>query len=435
MLDKSNPYFKIEKLNKDLQLWEVLWKSEVVKDTLNPTWMEARLPLQLLCNDDQANPLKITIWDYEKHSTSHDLIGFVESTVSELVAKAKEKTIPVMLVKREKRKWFGGSKLKTVGLLKVLKASVITIPSMLQYLSGGCSLDVMVGIDCTIANGEKGSENGLHYAASHWLNDYQAGLQKLGTIMENFSRGKHSNMWGYGAVIKKEVKEIQVFADSLRLGKELLNAYNKSIVDDPELELGESARLAPLIQAAIFRTIRASKRRQCYTALCIFTAGKVDDLAETIDLICNAAEDAPLSIVIIGVGNRDFTAIEKLIADESGRLRDSRGIPIAREIVSFVSFKQFAGNATEVVSEALKELPEHFVTHFVNNGTKPLPPVPAPDFGAFAAAAFAKSSASTSSKGAKATGSKSGSSRNRSTSPLPNEVDFIGSNTPSRSRK
>ena len=397
--------------------------------------MEARLPLQLLCNDDQANPLKITIWDYEKHSTSHDLIGFVESTVSELVAKAKEKTIPVMLVKREKRKWFGGSKLKTVGLLKVLKASVITIPSMLQYLSGGCSLDVMVGIDCTIANGEKGSENGLHYAASHWLNDYQAGLQKLGTIMENFSRGKHSNMWGYGAVIKKEVKEIQVFADSLRLGKELLNAYNKSIVDDPELELGESARLAPLIQAAIFRTIRASKRRQCYTALCIFTAGKVDDLAETIDLICNAAEDAPLSIVIIGVGNRDFTAIEKLIADESGRLRDSRGIPIAREIVSFVSFKQFAGNATEVVSEALKELPEHFVTHFVNNGTKPLPPVPAPDFGAFAAAAFAKSSASTSSKGAKATGSKSGSSRNRSTSPLPNEVDVIGSNTPSRSRK
>jgi Ca2+-dependent lipid-binding protein len=132
VLDKSNPYFKIEKLNKDLQLWEVLWKSEVVKDTLNPTWMEARLPLQLLCNDDQANPLKITIWDYEKHSTSHDLIGFVESTVAELVAKAKEKTIPVMLVKREKRKWFGGSKLKTVGLLKVLKASVIAIPSMLQ---------------------------------------------------------------------------------------------------------------------------------------------------------------------------------------------------------------------------------------------------------------------------------------------------------------
>ena len=56
-------------------MWEVLWKLEVVKDLLNPTWMEARLPLQLLCIDDQANRLKITIWTTEKHSTSHDLIG------------------------------------------------------------------------------------------------------------------------------------------------------------------------------------------------------------------------------------------------------------------------------------------------------------------------------------------------------------------------
>lgn len=399
-----------------------------MKDTLNPTWMEARLPLQLLCNDDQSNPLKISIWDYEKHSTSHDLIGFVESTVAELVAKAKEKTIPVMLVKREKRKWFGGSKLKTVGLLKVLKASVISIPSMLQYLSGGCSLDVMIGIDCTIANGERGNDKCLHYAASHWLNDYQAGLQKLGTVMENFARGKHSNVWGFGIPTEEVAKGLKLFADQLCLGKELLHAYDKNIVEDHGLELGETPRLAPLVQAAIFRTIRASKRRQCYTALCIFTAGQVDDLAQTIDLICNAAEDAPLSIVIIGVGNRDFSQVEKLVADETGRLRDSRGIPIARDIVSFVTFKQFVGNATEVVSEALKEIPEQFVTHFVNNGTKPLPPVPAPDFGAFAAAAFTKNKKH-GRKARKSSGNPR--SQNTSTRSLANE-DVGGSGSSSR---
>jgi hypothetical protein len=285
----------------------------------------------------------------------------------------------------------------------------------------------MVGIDCTLANGKKGTEKCLHYATSHWLNDYQAGLQKLGTVLENFARGRHSNVWGYGGVVKKEVKDIHLFADTLCLGKELLHAYDKNVVEDNDLELGEFARLAPLIQAAIFRTIRASRRRQCYTTLCIFSAGKVDDLVQTIDLICNAAEDAPLSIIIIGVGNRDFSAIEKLVADESGRLRDSRGIPIARDIVSFVSLKQFAGNATEVVSEALKEIPEHFVTYFVNNGTKPLPPVPAPDFGALAAAAFAKNN---SSKNARKTGSKSSRrSRNtsRSSSPILNEDDASGS--------
>ena len=415
VLDKCNPYFRLERLNREDQSWEVVWKSEVVKDSLNPTWMEARLPLQLLCNDQQENPLKITIWDYEKHSASHDLMGFVESTVAELVAKAKENTIPVMLVKREKRKWFGGSKLKTVGLLKVLKSSVITIPSMLQYLSGGCSLDLMIGIDCTIANGEKGSEKNLHYAASHWLNDYQAGIQKLGTIMENFARGRHSNVWGYGAMIKDEQNDIHLMEDSLCLGKELLQIYDKCVVDNPDFCLGPKANLKPLIQAATFRTIRASKRRQCYTVLCLFTAGKVDDLPETVDMVCTAAEDAPLSIVIIGVGNRDFKVVESLMGDETGRLRDSRGIPAARDIVSFVSFKQFAGNATEVVAEALKEVPEQFVTHFVNNGTKPLPPVPAPDFGAFAAAAATNRNG----QGKKA--SRNGRSESRSTSPIPND--------------
>ena len=90
----------------------------------------------------------------------------------------------------------------------------------------------------------------------------------------------------------------------------LLNTYSKSVVDDPELQLGEPAWLTPLIQAAIFRRIRDSKQRHCYKDLGIFNAGKGDDLAKTIDLIYNAAEDAPLSIVIIGVGNRDFSAIE-----------------------------------------------------------------------------------------------------------------------------
>jgi hypothetical protein len=403
VLDKSNPYFRLERLNKDDQSWEVVWKSEVIKDSLNPTWMEARLPLQLLCNDDKQNSLKVTIWDYEKHSSSHDHMGFVESTVAELVAKAQE-GIPVFMVMRETRKWFGGSKLKPVGLLKVLKASIITIPSMLQYLSGGSSLDLMVGIDCSVANGALGTgEKNLHYSASHWLNDYQAGIQKLGTIVEHFARGKHSSMWGFGAKIKGVTKDKYAMAERLCLGKELLQVYDKNVVDNSVFELGEPALLKPMIEAATFRTIRSCKKRQCYTILCVFTAGDIVDLQESVDLICTAAEDAPMSLLIIGVGNRDFSAIEKLTGVETGRLRDSRGIPIAREIVNFVSFKQFGGNATEVIAEALKELPEQFVQYHVNNGVKPSPPVPPPDFGAF-------SMKSHQSRGER--------SRSRSTSPL-----------------
>jgi hypothetical protein len=281
---------------------------------------------------------------------------------------------------REKKKWFGGSKLKRVGLFKVLKASILSVPSMMQYLSGGCSLDLMVGIDCTVANGDNSSDKSLHYCASHWLNDYQAGIQKLGLILENFARGRHSSMWGFGAKIKAQNKTCFNMAEKICRAEELLTAYDNTIVDNGFFDLGGPAQLKPLIEAAMFRSIRASQKRQCYYILCIMTAGNPVDIHESIDLICTAAEDAPLSIVIIGVGNGDFSSLERLCGGEKGALKDSRGVPIAREIVHFVTFKQFMGNATEVISSALKEIPEQFVQYFMTNGFKPLPPIPPPDF-------------------------------------------------------
>ena len=51
----------------------------------------------------------------------------------------------------------------------------------------------------------------------------------------------------------------------------------------------------------------------------------------TIDLVCQLAE-LPCSIIIVGVGNADFSAMEELDGDDGG-LRDSRGKPCPRDIV------------------------------------------------------------------------------------------------------
>jgi len=370
----------LERLNKDDQSWEIVWKSEVLKQTLDPVWNEARLPLQLLCNDDQTNPLKITIWDYQKNSSTHVVLGFVESTVAEIIEKAKDRGIPVFIIMREKQKLFRRSKLKQVGLLKVLNASVITVPSMLQYVSGGMSLNLMVGIDCSAANGVWGTEKNLHFSKSDWLNDYQAGIKKLGIITENFSRGRHSSLWGLGAEIDGEYRDCYAIQEKLCGSDSLLKAYDDNVVNNPVFALGKETSLNSFIEAATFRTIKLSKNLPCYTILAVFTAGDFVDLQDTIDLICTAAEDAPISIIIIGVGNSDLSSVKKLCGDNNGKLRDSRGIPIAREIVTFVSFKEFAGNATEVIAEALKEIPEQFVEYQLMNGVKPKRAVPPPNF-------------------------------------------------------
>lgn len=60
---------------------------------------------------------------------------------------------------------------------------------------------------------------------------------------------------------------------------------------------------------------------------------------ETRNAIINASR-LPMSIIIIGVGNADFTAMEFLDGDD-GRLRSMAGEAAMRDIVQFVPFRQF----------------------------------------------------------------------------------------------
>ena len=88
-------------------------------------------------------------------------------------------------------------------------------------------------------------------------------------------------------------------------------------------------------------------------------------MPQTIDLICNLS-DLPCSIIIVGVGNADFSAMEELDGD-GGRLRNSHGQACARDIVQFVEFGQCMrmGNLAEQV---LKEVPEQVCSYMERVG-------------------------------------------------------------------
>ena len=88
-------------------------------------------------------------------------------------------------------------------------------------------------------------------------------------------------------------------------------------------------------------------------------------MPQTIELICELSELA-CSIIIVGVGNADFSAMEELDGDD-GRLRNSRGVPAARDIVQFVRFNECMqrGNLAEQV---LKEVPEQVCSYMERNG-------------------------------------------------------------------
>lgn len=71
----------------------------------------------------------------------------------------------------------------------------------------------------------------------------------------------------------------------------------------------------------------------------VLTDGVVSDMAETRTAIVRASR-LPMSIIIVGVGNADFSDMRLLDGDD-GTLRCPRGVPAARDIVQFVPFRDF----------------------------------------------------------------------------------------------
>lgn len=77
---------------------------------------------------------------------------------------------------------------------------------------------------------------------------------------------------------------------------------------------------------------------QQYFILLILTDGVVTDMADTREAIVRASR-LPMSVIIVGVGNADFTDMQVLDGD-AGVLCSPRGEPALRDIVQFVPFRE-----------------------------------------------------------------------------------------------
>ena len=94
----------------------------------------------------------------------------------------------------------------------------------------------------------------------------------------------------------------------------------------------------------------------------ILTAGNVENIEETKRVLNEASED-PLSCVIVGIGDADYSAMEFL--DDHNNEREG-----GRDITKFVRFSDYKSfNAlTEAV---LDEIPDQLVSYFYNNEIMP----------------------------------------------------------------
>jgi len=112
-----------------------------------------------------------------------------------------------------------------------------------------------------------------------------------------------------------------------------------------------------------------------YFVLLIITDGIITDLEETKRAII-AASGLPLSLIIVGVGNEDFGAMDALDSDD--RLLRSGGLVAKRDIVQFVEMRKFVSGGSwnkELLAKAvLAEIPKQLSTYMRMQSFKPSVP-------------------------------------------------------------
>ena len=284
---------------------------------LSPTWPHSTISIQALCNGDIDRPIRITIMDWDKDG-GHDNMGSVVTSVRGLVD-SRGAPFDVVEEKKQSKKGY-----KNSGTLTVLNAGIQKRPAFLDFIKGGCEISLSVAIDFGASNGSPENPTSLHHLdpSGLKLNHYQTAIIAVGNVVAEYDTDKRFPVYGFGAQMKFPNGSVGPVQHCFPVGGQtyevngvegILGAYQQCLSN---VHLSGPKVFAPLLQATS-DAVRAKggcvQARQQYEILLILTDGIITDMQHTIDAVV-AASSLPLSIIIVGVGNADFSGLVDLNA-------------------------------------------------------------------------------------------------------------------------
>ncbi|XP_014836935.1 PREDICTED: copine-3-like isoform X1 [Poecilia mexicana] len=375
---KSDPYLELYKQTETG--WQLAHRTEVVKNNLNPTWKPFRVPLQSLCGGDLEKPIKVECYDYDDDG-SHDLIGSFETTMKRLQEASRTSPAEFECInskKKQKKKGY-----KNSGVVSVKHCEVVKEYTFLDYIMGGCQINFTVAVDFTGSNGDPRSPQSLHYISPQGVNEYLSAIWSVGNVIQDYDSDKMFPAFGFGAQIPPTWQVSHEFplnfdpSNPFCAGVEgVVQAYRACL---PQVKLYGPTNFSPIINhVACFakQAIQQTTASQ-YFVLLIITDGVITDMDQTRNAIVNASR-LPMSIIIVGVGAADFSAMEFLDGDD-GRLRSLSGEAAMRDIVQFVPFRNFQNAPREALAKSvLAEVPAQLVDFFCTMELNPPNQSPAP---------------------------------------------------------
>ncbi|KAL4648920.1 RNA-binding protein 12-like [Arapaima gigas] len=375
LFGKSDPFLEFFKQG-DGGKWQLVYRTEVIKNNLNPSWKKFSVSLQTFCNSDMNKPIKVHCSDYDNDG-SHDLIGIFQTNVTELQKAAPGSPVTFDCIhpdKKQKKKNY-----KNSGVVKVKSCKIEAEYSFLDYVMGGCQINFTVGIDFTGSNGDPRSPDSLHYMSPNGLNQYLTAIWSVGQVVQDYDSDKLFPAFGFGAQIPPNFQVSHEFPLNFNPNSPycqgvqgIVDAY-RSIL--PQVRLYGPTNFAPIINHVARIAAGAAQQRTAsqYFVLLIITDGEITDLDQTRQAIVDASR-LPMSVIIVGVGEADFKAMEFLDGD-NGVLKSLTGEAVARDIVQFVPFRQFANAPKEALAQSvLAEVPSQLVSYFKMMNLTPVNP-------------------------------------------------------------
>uniref|UniRef100_A0A6I8N303 Copine-2 n=1 Tax=Ornithorhynchus anatinus TaxID=9258 RepID=A0A6I8N303_ORNAN len=364
LFGKSDPFLEFYKPGDDGK-WMLVHRTEVIKYTLDPVWKPFTVPLVSLCDGDVQKPIQVMCYDYDNDG-GHDFIGEFQTSVEKMCEAQDGLALELECInpKKQKKK----KNYKNSGIIIVRSCKVRESPR----ISGDfCLFPFQVGIDFTASNGNPRDPTSLHYINPMGTNEYLSAIWAVGQIIQDYDTDKMFPALGFGAQLPPDWKVSHEFAINFNPTNPfcsgvdgIARAYSACL---PHIRFYGPTNFSPIVNH-VARFAAQATHQQCatqYFILLIITDGVISDMDETRHAVVQASK-LPMSIIIVGVGNADFAAMEFLDGDHRV-LRSYTGEEAARDIVQFVPFREFRNVSPRGPPAVLPRGPGGEKTHVLLN--------------------------------------------------------------------
>jgi len=250
--------------------------------------------------------------------------------------------------------------------------------SFIDYLRGGMQINLWVAIDFTGSNGAPNLPNSLHYLGSN-SNQYETAIRACGDIVAYYDYDQKFPAFGFGGKFYGNPNVDHCFPLNGNPNDPEINGID-GILQTYRTVLNNTQLWGPTYFHHFINRLNDTVKEDIsrenynnYNILMILTDGIIEDMDDTINALVESSY-LPISVIIIGIGNADFSNMDVLDADDEP-LFDNNGRKADRDLVQFVPYKDFRNDGQKLAEQVLEEVPRQIVEYYQHKKISPGDPI------------------------------------------------------------